>query len=469
MAPIKVLLISPSYRDLFGIDHPTSSVLPHLGLGYLASIAMDLGHEVKIYDQEIDSIPLKKILRSFKPNLVGITGATCSTNSILCIASVSKTEFPGATVIVGGPHASGVQSILFKQSKDIDALVIGEGETAFAEILDKELDLSLCNHPSIILRSSEKKNSEGKCNFPSVDELPLPSHHLFRYDLYKPSIHRDVDFPFAHIVTMRGCPYNCPYCQNGFQPGGEARFRSISSLEKEIELLSETLKIKSLVIWDDIFTLNKDRTKVISKLLKKFNLSWTCNSRIDCIDKSTLDSMYEGGCKVIFYGIESCSDSILGNLDRNYNIEKAREVIKLTQESGIWIVASMMIGVPWDTTETIHNNIETMINLQPEFAFFSPFMPHPGTKIYRDLVKTSQIPPYEKWPLGPSNQLFKYPSANPILNRKQIDIWVEAAYRRFYERPKYWEWLEGKSVSSSQHRMLRRCEKTWKAKYYKNS
>ncbi len=92
-----------------------------------------LEHEVRILDLKVDPDGLDAALAGFAPDLVGLTAVTCEANTVLALAARIKQEC-GATVVVGGVHASNDPE--FFNRAEIDYIVIGLGKQSLKELVE---------------------------------------------------------------------------------------------------------------------------------------------------------------------------------------------------------------------------------------------------------------------------------------------------------------------------------------------
>nr|MBA3532485.1 cobalamin B12-binding domain-containing protein [Ardenticatenales bacterium] len=128
---MRVLLVNPKFR--LPIDTRTT---PHLGLAYLGAVTLAHGDECQIYDADVETEPLAEVLKSFRPEIVGITANTPQVKQAWRTAQEIKRVLPGTPVVIGGPHPS----VLSEESAarpEIDIVVRGEGEAVWVELLDQ--------------------------------------------------------------------------------------------------------------------------------------------------------------------------------------------------------------------------------------------------------------------------------------------------------------------------------------------
>ena len=163
--------------------------------------------------------------------------------------------------------------------------------------------------------------------FPSLDDLPMPLHHLLPLDKQRMPM---IKGPFTFIVSSRGCPAGCKYCIKHVSYQNSVRLRSPEKIFEELQLLSD-LGIHNVHMYADLFTVNRDQVVDLCKLIVDSGLKvhWTCNSRVDYVDEEMLQLMGKAGCYYISWGIESANEQILKRAHKGYRKEQAYEFVDL--------------------------------------------------------------------------------------------------------------------------------------------
>ncbi len=380
---MKILFIYP-------VPSPESTIMNYLryqqGIGCLSAILKKHGHKTSLlYLHELDIKQIKDKISSFNPDLITISSTT---NQIYLTKKISeyiyqKYKIP---VIVGGPHATVAPDDVVG-SQGVFGVCIGEGEYPLLELVEKleqkkpYLDTMnfWFNHKNKIYKNPLRPLTQ------NLDELPFPDRELFDYQ-------KIIDE--SHCVDMfigRGCPYQCTNCiNNGLiklfgGKGPYVRLRSVESAIREIEEIIKNYKRVSYIQFqDETFTLNKKWLKEFcEKYKKRIGLPFQADTRVDTIDKESLKWLKSAGCDMLDIGIESGSDYIRNKvLKRNIPKEKIIEGCKLIKKSGIRLWTFNMIGLPYETAETIEETIKLNQEIKPDVVFVSVFQPYPGTELY---------------------------------------------------------------------------------------
>ncbi len=447
-----ILLIAPPFSlgDRYGIktkDKDIGGHLPPLGLACLAAFIREYNFSVEIIDApalELTVDDIIKLVEEKNPRVIGITSLTSRFNKAVDIAKKIKMK-RNVIIILGGVHATILSEEIMNQYDCFDILVYGEGECTLLELM-QELKLNDYRGISVrVLKSisgivfhSKNKVIKTKPRIPitDLDSLPFPARDLLPMDKYIPLPNNYKRKPIAHMVAIRGCPFNCTFCSNNKVFGRKIRFRSPQKVLEEIKYLKEKFSTKEISFWDDTLTVNRTWIIDLCNLITKENLdiTWTCCARVDTVDKELLNLMAKAGCWNIFYGIEAGDQALLDNINKGTTIEQIKNAVKWTKEAGIEIRGSFMLALPGETPELAKKTIEFAKELGIDYAQFSITTPFPGTQLYNNVEKYGKLSKdfslYNLWggvPFIPTG----YKSEEEILEVSKH------AMRSFYLRPRF--------------------------------
>jgi radical SAM superfamily enzyme YgiQ (UPF0313 family) len=429
---MRVLLVQPSERPIIGKRKEHGSIMPPLSILTLAAVVRDQFPivDVRVADFEATNGEPDPDFSSY--DLIGITGTTVHVPHIAQLARQARTSNAEACIVVGGPHASFCDRELLETVPEIDVVVRGEGEIAFSELVRQYR--GRYNLPSAPGLSTRKRRSSQLAPIvPSLDDLPTAAYDLVRLSKYQLSTHRKVlPIPFASLMTTRGCPFSCTYCQTPQMFGSAIRYRAPALVRSEIETLISTAGIRSVVFWDDTFTVNRKHTLALCAAIKPLQLQWMCNTRVECVDRNLLRAMYEAGCRVVFYGVESAQEDTLQRLGRTTRpmLRTIREAFATTHDVGIATVGTLMIGAPGDTLPIIQENIDFLKGLRPTYVYISIYNVTPGAAEFQGARDAGHIRDHIDWTnpeefVGPP---FGLPTAHPVLKRGQLQEFQKSAY-----------------------------------------
>ena len=433
----KVLLIYPPSPVINREDRcqqPTKELLvipplPPTDLMYLASIAEACGYEAMIrdYSQGGDFV---KDLREFRPDYLVANVATPTFQSDMAALKQAKEILKSVCVIVKGAPFITYNTNAIYENTFIDYVIMGEAEFTLRDILncvpDEEI-LGICYRANFQAEKNEKR--------PLIDDLdliPFPARHLVDNSIYRRPDNGKVQ---AVIKVSRGCPYHCFFCLATPVSGSKVRVRSADNIIAEIKECVEKYKIRNFVFWSDIFNFDRDWTlnlckKIIESGLK---ITWSSNTRADTMDDEMAHLMYKSGCRLVSIGVESGSQKMLNNIGKRITLDDIRNTVKILKKNKIKIYNYFVIGLPWETEETVEETIKFAIELDSNFISFYTATPLPGTKFFAYAMVNKLVE---------GNLDFRSAYYQPVvksheLSKERIFELHKQAVRRFYLRPKF--------------------------------
>ena len=435
---VECIFISPSDVEVFGkinIKRIDADMFP-LGIAYIASYIREKGHTVKLFSirefGEDWEDKLKKIIIQENPIIVGIPCVTPTITDVYKISTLIKKIDNNIKIVVGGPHPSALpeETIFYK---DIDIVVIGEGEITFLEILEK---FNLNEIKGIYYKEGNKiKHTQPRPLNQNIDSLPIPTYDLLPIKKYTYTfIGKCLIF-----VTGRGCPYRCAFCSSKVINKGKMRLRSVQKVVDEIEYLYKKHNIKALKFVDDTFTAIPERTIELCKEIRKrkLKIKWGCDTRVNTLSPELLKEMKKAGCCLIKFGIESGDEKILKIIKKDITINQVREAVEMTKKAGIEAHGFFILGNPYDTEETIQKTIDLAKDLNLDYVQFSMMTPYPGTEVYDMAIQNKGIKLLTKdW--SDFKRYGKPIIELPTVSSKRLEELHAKAYKEFYFRPKYY-------------------------------
>ncbi|MBX3730163.1 MAG: radical SAM protein [Candidatus Sumerlaeia bacterium] len=214
-----------------------------------------------------------------------------------------------------------------------------------------------------------------------LDTLPLPARHLLRNDVYRSP---ETGNPLAVIHGNRGCPAKCIYCPAGVLTDFTVRLRKPERVIAELRECVEKFGIREFLFHGDTFTINKRWLKELCDgiVAAGLDIHWGCNSRVDTMDDERAQWMKQAGCWVVAFGIEHGDQAMLDHMKKNATVEQAREAVACCKRNGLRVHCFMVIGLPWETEETLRTSFEFLRDLDPDFFDFNLATPLPGTELH---------------------------------------------------------------------------------------
>ena len=438
---MSIIFVSPplTLKERFGKFAPAGNVMPPLGLCYLAAACRERGLSSAIIDAPAEGLGLletkERILKK-KPLFVGFTATTLSIANAARVAEAVKKDAPDIVTIVGGPHLSSVPESTLMKYREFDFGVIGEGEETVIDLINNLKSSGSIEKVNGIIYHGKSGciRTPGRENIKDLDTFPMPAWDLlpnYPYS-YKPLEVAMSDRLQGSIITSRGCPYDCSYCPKSVF-GRVIRSHSIDRVMSMLLEQYHKFKVRDLEIYDDILILSQDRiTEFCNRLInEKLDLIWSCNSTIGSVNKETLKLMKRAGCWKIAFGIESGDVNILKLMNKHLNLDKAREVLKISKKAGFVNRGYFIIGFPTESRESIRKTIDFAKEVDLDIVQFNSFTPLPGSPLYDTIGQYGTFE--DSWDkMNFVNAVF-IPKG---FERKELELIIQNAYKEFYLRPK---------------------------------
>jgi radical SAM superfamily enzyme YgiQ (UPF0313 family) len=418
------------------------SKTPPLGLGYLASLCRQDGHQVTIVDclvRDIDPEGYKEHIRQFKPDVVGISTMTVFYPESREMAEIAKDL--GCTVVMGGPHPSALPEQVLKDTK-VDYAIAGEGEYAFRDLMrafDSGDRSKMHDVPGVTWRDANGTihSNPRYTLIKNLDELPFPAWDLMDPRTYPQIPHGTFTrrFPAAPITTTRGCPFDCTFCASKVVWTRKLRRRSPANVVAEIEWLVKDFGVRELHFEDDNFTCVVKHASEICQLIidKKIDVLWNLPNglRIDTLNEDLLKLMKRAGCFMFGMGLESADQGVLDGAKKELDIKKVPELVRLINKVGIETQAFFIMGLPGETRSTAEKTINFALKNGFSTAKFHNLIPLPGTDVYDRLPEEEKFG--VRWEDAHAFGSAKMKTA--ALSSEELTELAQKAYRRFYFRP----------------------------------
>jgi anaerobic magnesium-protoporphyrin IX monomethyl ester cyclase len=416
---MKILLVYPYCLE--ERIHEEDIRVPPIGLYNVAAALLERGHEVALAnfnDKKEKTEDIRQSITGHRPDLVGISILNANRWGGIEIARIAKQIDPRRPVVFGGIGATFLWELLLHHFPEIDYVVVGEGEHAFAELvrhLEKEDEPGAATVPGIAHRS----NGVAVCNPPpqpidDLDALPDPSRY----------------FTFSHLISSRGCPSNCRFCGSPKFWKRRVRFHSPAYFIDQIERLHGK-GVDFFFVSDDTFTLKPKRVIDICRRMldRGLKVCWAAISRIDRIDEEMLFWMRKAGCIQISYGVEHGSPKIRRKLGKHFTDEQVRRAFALTTGYGIMARAYFIYGCPGETDRTVDQTIALIRKIRPLSAIFYLLALFPGTALCEEYRKRYGIGD-ENWLQNIEDIL--YFETDPQLPREKVLSFGKRLRNTFY-------------------------------------
>ncbi|MDD2653612.1 MAG: radical SAM protein [Candidatus Omnitrophica bacterium] len=437
----KIVLVNPplTLEERYGTLAKGGTSLPPLGLTILAAVLRQNNIPVSILDAAVLGLGMEGTVSAIleeKPAYVGFTTVTVSINKAAKIAERIKNTNPEIKILIGGPHITAMPEETIKMFPMFDIGVVGEGEVTTVELLKLlEQNKDFSKLKGLVFRDGEHAINTGRAELlKDLDSLPMDALDLlpgFPHS-YKSSVHKLGRLPTTSLITSRGCPYKCRFCDNSMF-GTKVRAYSTKRLLEIVKYLQKQYGIKDIFFNDDNFIMLKSRlVEFCNAVIKeKIDLTWGCYGRIDNItDESLLLMMKQAGCWRISFGLESGSQDILDFYRKNETLAQMEKVIGWTRKVGIKSKGFFMMGNFMETEETLQQTIDFAKRIKLDDFHATFLTPLPGSEIY-DMADQ-----YGEFDRNWDKMSMWFPVFVPKgLKKETLESYRKKAFLEFYVRP----------------------------------
>ncbi len=370
---------------------------------------------------------------------IGISTGNCQAGYRV----LSEAKAKGATVIVGGIHAT-----IFPDEPlefGADAVVTGNGDIVWSQVVRDALNHKL-----------QKRYNGGR----------VPGEGLLkaRWDVLDPR-----QYMFASIQTVAGCPENCSFCSVWVTEGRQPRQRLTDKIIEEVNELYG-LGFRYVIFADDNFNpstlgriaretspgIRKELERIREERLRFFDeydrsvpkdmYAFTQMTVEVTSDEEYLSAMYNKmRIRAALVGVESFSEEGLKTANKRWNPigEKMVETIEIIQDAGILVLSSIICGLESDTVDTLRTMRKFALQSGTMLAQFTFYHPYPGTKDFheftsdiKNLTKPNFIPKHkarmrdERFWLKPINEAEAI--VHPNISKKELIEENRKCWDEFY-------------------------------------
>ncbi len=409
-------------------------------LAYVVAILEKAGIDVHFIDGVADDLSIKAFVDKVKeigPDLIAMECSTPSITKDLQTVQKLKEEIEDTYVVLMGSHPTYFHKEILSENKFVDAIARGEFDLT---IRDLALALQkgkqrLQDVEGISYRDGQDlRVNKNRPLIQNLDALPFPARHIVKSNSYREAVFTGKRC--TTIVSSRGCPYQCVFCLwPRTMYGRKFRARSPENVVDEVQHVVDEYGVDEIYFDDDALTLDKKRLiRICEEIVRRnINVKWMCQARVDNSDDEMLKAMKKAGCHYIKYGVESGSQEMLDAMKKGITLEKVRKAFKLTRKVGIKTQAFFLLGLPWETAETVKKTIEFAKEIKPDSAQFAVVIPHPGTELYDICLEKG-------WLKSDSWEDFDCRKAlieTENFTIKDVERYRTKAYKEFYLRPSY--------------------------------
>ena len=365
---------------------------PPLGLLYLASWLRGRGHEVSLFDLRVfadcDVRRAEPAIRRADPQVVGISSHSPESPAMFELARTVKRWRPDVPVVVGGSYATNFPRSVLEACPEIDAVVVGEGEETFAELVESWRDRGTFRDvPGCWFRDGGGvRAAPPRPPIRDLDSLPFPAWDLADLPAYW-------RFPrigviaarreYMIVCTARGCPFRCAYCHHHM--GRVWRPRGADNVVEELRRLARGHGVGEIVIVDDTFNLDRERVLAICDGIRRAGLrlalTFPTGIRGDLLDDRALEALAGAGTYRMMFSIETASERLQKMIRRDTDFPAMERAMRKAASLGMLLHGAIMLGLPTETEPEMRRTMRYVLDSPLHTVGVYRAAPYPGTDL----------------------------------------------------------------------------------------
>ncbi len=353
-----------------------------LGPMYVSAMAKKYGHECKLAIGNT-LVEFRPVIEKMKPDVVGFSIMSGSHKWALEVARQLKRDY-NIPNIFGGAHPTFFPS--FVEEEGVDMILRGEGEESMVDVLNRmDQNKSLTDIPNVWLKNGRVYQNDVRGLRSDLDDYPFPDRTL--YD----DVDGRLDRSIRNVITSRGCPWHCSFCFEDAMrelydgKGKYVRIRNIDTVIEECVALRDTTDVRAIYFADDVFGMSRQWLyEFLPRYKKEVGLPFICLVRADIVsqDKEYAYRLAEGGCKSVFFGVESGNEGLRNKVLlkslTDAQIETAAEYL---HDAEIPFRTYNITALPGETLDDAFSTVNLNIKIKTDYPWCSVFSPFPGTAL----------------------------------------------------------------------------------------
>ncbi len=388
---MKILLIA--MPDTAEVMH-CIGVLPNLGLASLAGQLV--GHEVRILDLVAHRPkvrqPLLDQLKSFQPELIGLSAMTFQFDTLLRVARLIRETDPAIRLAAGGYHATLMSRELTEEpGLPLDYLVRGEGEATLVELVEA---LQAGREPDAVAGLSYR-SADGWRHNPDRPLLDLAKIRLPDRNARVCKGFQYYGVPMDVVETSRGCPLNCKFCSITLMYGHSFRPFPIERIVADLRDV-RARGTRAVFLADDNITCDIAHFRRVCQAIVDNGLNGLAYSVQTTAaglaqNPDLVAAMDRANIRSVFVGLESMDPKNLASVNKPTSPDLNRRAAELLHQHNMALIAGIIVGFPDDTRESIRENMRQFRQLRPDSIFALYLTPGPKTRIRDEMLAAGLV------------------------------------------------------------------------------
>ena len=428
---MRILLVHPNYHS-GGAE--IAGNWPPAWVAYIAGALKQAGFtEIRFVDAMTNHLTdddVRAAIIDYRPDVVGATAITPSIYKAERLLEIAREVDPEVLTVLGGIHATFMYQQVLTEAPWIDAIVRGEGEEVFVDLLRtrQQGDWANARHRVKGIAFREDGQVVATAAAPTVKNLDAvtPDWGVLEWSKY-------IYIPTGKRVAIpnmaRGCPFTCSFCSQ-WKFWRDYRIRDPKAVVDEIETLVRDHDVGFFILADEEPTINRKKFVAFCEELiaRDLGIEWGINTRVTDIlrDEKYLALYRRAGLIHVSLGTEAAAQLKLDRFNKETKVADNKRAIRLLRDAGIVVEAQFIVGLENETRETLEETYRMARDWKPDLANWAMYTPWPFSDLFRELGDKVEVFDYEKYN-------FVTPIMKPdAMERGELLDRVMHNYRRFY-------------------------------------
>ena len=446
---LKILLVEPLFpaEAAWGSAKTEQGYLLPIGTISVYSWLKARGYTVDFLDTQFGDVTEESLVAKLEEeqySIVALPVFTPTADYAFSSAKIVRRVLPNAKIVFGNIHASTLPEFTMEQCPEVDFIIRHEAEHTFDELLNAlaEGDDDFSEILGLVYRGEDDavKVNPNRLFLGELDDIPVGFNSDLDISRYVPHPTQYVKLPTFSIMTQRGCPFSCSYCEAAQILGKKSRFFSPERIIEELKILKYEHGAKGVYFQDSTFTINKKHTMKLMELMVKENLDlkWAAGTRMDRVDPELLEAMYTAGCRLLSTGIESGNEESLKVVQKGCTVEQQEAGVKMVRDAGMRILCNFILCLPGEDEAMVRNTIKFAKKLRPHMALFYLPVPYPGSALYKSCKEMGGLRRAASWSDFIAIDFDDPVYVNPNFDKESMKYWYKRAYIEMYTSPGMW-------------------------------
>ncbi len=437
---MRILLLHPNYHS-GGAE--IAGNWPPAWVAYLTGYLKDGGYTditfVDAMTHHLDEDQVRAKITELQPDVVGCTAITPAIYKAERLLQVAKEVNPKIVTVLGGIHGTFMYPQVLKEAPWIDAIVRGEGEQVFLNLVRAVDDGSFARDRGSV-RGIAYAEADGKVIAtpaePTIEDLDriAPDWSILDWAKY---IYIPMNRRVAIPNFARGCPFTCSFCSQ-WKFWRDYRVRDPIKVVDEIENLVKNHDVGFFILADEEPTIHRKKfIQFCEELIeRKLDVLWGINTRVTDIlrDEKLLPMFRKAGLVHVSLGTEAAAQLKLDRFNKETTIAQNKKAIQLLKDAGIVTEAQFIVGLENETAETLEETYRMARDWNPDMANWAMYTPWPFSDLFQELGDKVEVFDFEKYN-------FVTPIMKPdAMDRGELLDRVMSNYRRFFMNKAFFQY-----------------------------